>query len=266
MTETMSMMSLMSLLGAVVVASIAGSPHCAGMCGVFVAFATGAGDKSAGNGLVLAAAYHGGRLVTYVLLGCVCGLIGGAVEVGGSVVGLSRAAAVVAGSMMIVFGVAAVLRSMGVRIAAVGVHGPMTRWLMAGQRAAMKWPAGPRALTIGMLTTLLPCGWLWAFAVTAAATASPWMGAAVMAAFWVGTVPVLAAVGLGVRKMSGISVPGVSVITSVAIVVLGVYMIWTRSAISADALAARSSAVTPANLVEHVHGLEAQENCCGGKK
>jgi hypothetical protein len=40
----------------------------------------------------------------------------------------------------------------------------------------------------------LPCGWLWAFVVAAAGTASPWTGAAVMAVFWLGTVPAMTGV------------------------------------------------------------------------
>jgi sulfite exporter TauE/SafE len=44
------------------------------------------------------------------------------------------------------------------------------------------------------LTGLLPCGWLWAFVVSAAGTASPWAGAAVMTVFWLGTVPVMTCV------------------------------------------------------------------------
>ena len=45
-----------------------------------------------------------------------------------------------------------------------------------------------------MLTGLLPCGWLWAFVVSAAGTASPVAGALVMAVFWLGTVPAMTGV------------------------------------------------------------------------
>jgi sulfite exporter TauE/SafE len=255
-----------ALLVTILVASLLGSPHCAGMCGVFVAFATGAGDASAPRQLVLAAAYHGGRLLTYVLLGVICGLLGSALELGGAMVGLQQAAAVAAGSMMVVFGSVAALRSAGVKIAPVAVHAPFKKALIAGQRIAMKWKPVPRALTIGLLTTLLPCGWLWAFAVTAAATASPWLGAAVMAVFWLGTVPILAALGAGVRKLAGTSVPGISVITSVAIIVIGLYMIATRATISPQDLAARSAAAaSKQSLLEHVQSLEPEHECCKPK-
>jgi len=48
-----------------------------------------------------------------------------------------------------------------------------------------------RAWLIGLLTGLLPCGWLWAFVVSAAGTATPWAGAGVMVVFWLGTLPAM---------------------------------------------------------------------------
>jgi len=51
-----------------------------------------------------------------------------------------------------------------------------------------------KAAILGMLTGLLPCGWLWAFVITAGGTASPLTGAVVMFAFWLGTVPAMVGV------------------------------------------------------------------------
>ncbi len=44
---------------------------------------------------------------------------------------------------------------------------------------------------MGAITGLIPCGWLWAFVITAAGTGSPVSGALVMLAFWLGTVPAM---------------------------------------------------------------------------
>ena len=60
-----------------------------------------------------------------------------------------------------------------------------------------------RALAIGLLTTLLPCGWLYVFVATAAGTGSGPGGALVMAVFWAGTVPVLAGVGALAQRAAG---------------------------------------------------------------
>jgi hypothetical protein len=50
-----------------------------------------------------------------------------------------------------------------------------------------------------MVLGLLPCGFLYAAVVAAAASGSPLVGAAGMAAFGVGTIPALLAVGLAGR-------------------------------------------------------------------
>jgi len=48
-----------------------------------------------------------------------------------------------------------------------------------------------RAWLVGVMTGLLPCGWLWAFVVSAAGTGSPLAGASLMAVFWLGTLPAM---------------------------------------------------------------------------
>src|SRR5690606_18807129 len=60
-----------------------------------------------------------------------------------------------------------------------------------------------RAALLGVSTGLLPCGWLYAFALSAAATGSARDGALVMAAFWLGSVPALVGVGAIVARLSG---------------------------------------------------------------
>lgn len=221
-----------ALLLSVLIASLIGSPHCVGMCGVFVAFATGAGDARSAGKLALTASYHGGRLMMYALLGAISGAMGHAVEFSGAAWGLPYAAAVVAGGMMTVFGLAALLRHLGVRIGSGEAWGyaPLKRGLLAAQRAAMVLPAVPRAGVIGLCTALLPCGWLWAFVAMSGGTASPLGGAAVMAVFWLGTLPALVTLGAGVRGLMGLRAPGLSVVTSVVIVMAGLYMIGSRLA------------------------------------
>src|SRR5205823_3884811 len=105
-----------ALIAAVFLASLLGSLHCAGMCGAFLAFAVGAEDPGAGRRAALQGAYHIGRLCTYLVFGAVAGGVGAALDLGGSLVGVQRVAAVLAGSMMVVFGVGAALRLRGVRL------------------------------------------------------------------------------------------------------------------------------------------------------
>lgn len=59
-----------------------------------------------------------------------------------------------------------------------------------------------RGLVTGLLTALLPCGWLYLFALFAAGTGSVASGVLVMAAFWLGTVPALVSLVAGTRALS----------------------------------------------------------------
>src|SRR5581483_1669212 len=105
-----------------------GSFHCAGMCGAFLALATGSPDKAAPGGwktpAACQAAYHLGRLVTYVALGAAAGAAGRLLNLAGALAGLSRAAAVVAGATMICFAAVAFLRARGVRVRRMSMPGP----------------------------------------------------------------------------------------------------------------------------------------------
>lgn len=195
-----------ALFVTVFLTSLLGSTHCAGMCGAFMLFAIGVDgtrERDTLREVRLHACYHGGRLVTYTLLGVIAGTIGAGVDLGGSVVGLNRAAAILTGATMIVFGVAGIARATGRRVPAPGVPKVMKRGVKRGFDRAARLPAPGRALVTGLLTTLLPCGWLYAFVIVSAGTASPIFGALCMVAFWVGTLPVMLTLGAGVRRLLG---------------------------------------------------------------
>jgi sulfite exporter TauE/SafE len=220
----------MTALVAVLLASLFGSLHCAGMCGPLVAFAIGSTDvQSTAARAVLQLAYHGGRLVTYALVGAVCGLLGAALDLGGAMLGLNRVAAVMAGGMMIAVGLVTLVRYLGLHVPHPPVPGFLTRAVFLGQRAAAGLRPLPRALAIGLLTALLPCGWLYAFAIIAAGTGGAVMGAAVMIAFWLGTVPVLVSLGVGIQALTGTLGRRIPLATAIVIVLLGLYTVCGRS-------------------------------------
>jgi sulfite exporter TauE/SafE len=250
-------------LAAVLAASLLGSLHCAGMCGALVAFAVGDPAVTSRSGrAALHAAYHGGRLASYAVLGALCGLVGAAVDLGGSMVGLNRLAAVVAGAMMVAVGVVALLHWRGFRLKWPAAAGRLGRLVVLAQRAALGLRPFPRALVIGLLTALLPCGWLYAFAIVAAGTGSALWGGAVMAAFWAGTVPVLACVGVGVQTLSATLGRRVPLVTALVLVALGLVTILGRSAIDARAmdLPAAATSDDPAGQIETIR--QTPPPCC----
>jgi sulfite exporter TauE/SafE len=229
---------MIALLSAVLIASLLGSTHCAGMCGAFMLFAVAESPPQVSawrSRLALNSAYNLGRLVTYVLLGAAAGSLGAALDLGGSMLGVQRVAAVLAGAMMIVFGLVALARARGYRVRRVPLPAFVTRLVTVGHRRAADAPPLTRAWTIGMLTTLLPCGWLYAFAVTAAGTANPLHGAAVMAVFWAGTLPIMATLGLGAQALAGPLQSKLPLLTSILLVCVGFYTVLGRMALPAMA-------------------------------
>jgi sulfite exporter TauE/SafE len=211
----------------VLTASLLGSLHCAGMCGGFVAFY--AGDRR-GERSRLAAhlAYSAGRLVAYASLGALGGALGAALDATGGLLGVQRAAAVVAGALMTLWGAAALLAVGGVRVPRLAAP-PALRGLVSGgvARVAARPPA-TRALVIGLLTGCLPCGWLYAFAATAAGTGSAPAGAAVMAVFWLGTLPVMLSLGAGLAALAGPLRRHVPAACAVAMIAVGLLAVAGR--------------------------------------
>ena len=218
-----------ALLTTVFAASVVGSLHCVGMCGPFVAFYSGSDGSSGLRRLVSHGAYSGGRLLTYALFGLAAGSVGAALDVAGSLAGFQSIAAIVAGVTMIVWGLLALLQLRGVKIFKHGSgNGRVARLFRRGFSLVSDKPPVVRASVVGVLSGFLPCGWLWAFVVTAAGTGSALGGAAVMTAFWAGTVPALLAVGFGTQLVSAPLRRHVPAVTAVLLVALGLFAILGR--------------------------------------
>ena len=237
---------------AVFLLSLMGSLHCAGMCGAFVVFAVSTpspGTSTPTNRALLHIAYNGGRLVTYAILGTLAGTLGAALDLGGAQIGVARLAMVFAGVVMIGFGIVTFARLRGVRLPNAPIPKRWQALISRGHRFAMGKPPIVRALVIGLLTTLLPCGWLYVFAVYAASTGSAPLGAVVMAIFWVGTLPILVTVGEGVGRLAGALGRHLPTLTTAGIVLVGIWTIVGRAELppmSQPALT-RASDVVPAD-------------------
>ena len=195
----------------VLIASVVGSPHCAAMCGLIAA--------GAGRGTGPQTLYHLGRLTGYVALGAVAGALGQGLNHAGLLVGVASAATQLAGVLLVAAGLTGILASLGVRLGgAAAVH----RWAVALAARLGHIPPRRRAWSLGMITAVLPCGWLLAFVATAGGAGTPALGAITMGVFWVGTVPLLAAAGGLVRKASGPLRRRLPLMSATALIVLGV--------------------------------------------
>jgi sulfite exporter TauE/SafE len=251
-----------ALIATVLVASFLGSLHCAGMCGVFVAIAVGAAPMASPSiggrlprpawraHLAAQSAYHGGRLVTYAALGAAAGGLGSALDLAGAAFGLQRTALALAGASMVAFGAILVLRRAGLRVPPAPLPGGLRDALVRGHRRALSLPPLVRAGAIGLMTTLLPCGWLYAFALVAAGTGAPGAGAVTMATFWFGTLPVLAAVGAGARALAGPLRRHVPTVAALAVIAVGAMTVAARLRVPAlETSAAARGVVDPAAVL-----------------
>ena len=221
---------MMSALVAVVASSTLGSLHCLAMCGPLVAVAhpgaTGAVPGASRLGLAAlsrTASLHSlGRLVAYLVLGAAAGLVGAVLNLAGNLANVQRVAAIVSAVFLVAWGL---WMMFGKRAVSVGANGgAFGQGLVQLRRRAPRW----RPLWLGMLTGLLPCGWLWAFVASAAGAATWWGGAATMAAFWLGSLPVMVGVvSLGGRALTQLRGKA-SLITGLVLVVLGLYQLVHR--------------------------------------
>jgi len=175
----------MTLYAAIVISSLVGSAHCLAMCGPLISLS--GGSSGGARALRLALTHALGRLTTYAALGAAAGAVGGAVDLAGRLATVQHVASIAAGAVIIAWGGRAIAIAAGWVLPRPGNAAWFRRGLvqLRGRRAAS------RAWLIGVLTGLLPCGWLWAFVISAAGTGHPASGAAVMAAFWLGTVPAM---------------------------------------------------------------------------
>ena len=177
-----------------------------------------------------------------MLVGFAAGAAGAVLDLASTLAGLQPIALALAGGLMMLFGLAELARqsrwpSTLARFGHWRLPPAWTKIVQRGQRFAAAQSALPRALTMGLLTTLLPCGWLYAFVVTAAGSGGPWQGAAVMATFWIGTLPVMLSLGIGVRQLASTLGERLPTITAVALIAVGFVTLSSRVTLSPEKLA-----------------------------
>ena len=222
-------MAFAEVAGAVLGASLLGSPHCAGMCGGFVCFVSG---EAGARRWVPQTAYHVGRFLSYVLLGAAAGAIGAGIERLGWAVGIGRLAPVLAGFLLLVWGGLHLMAAVGRGPAMPSPHAsPLARRVAAWIRVLRDWPPVARGFAVGLLTTLIPCGFLYSFVAVAGGTGSPLAGATVLAIFWLGTVPILATLGWIADRVVGRLRARLPILSASLLILLGLLTLTGRLAL-----------------------------------
>lgn len=168
-------------------AGLAGSLHCIGMCGPLATVGCRAGlSKSSHAGPWL---FVTGKLLSYSLLGLAAGWLGRAL-LGTGLLGTTTAyLSLIGGIVMIAAIVLARFKVTSSGAASVSV--------LAARFALRMGKQAP--LLLGVAAALLPCGLLYAMVARSAAAAEPLQSMALMQSFGLGTTPALLGLGLIVR-------------------------------------------------------------------
>lgn len=176
---------------AALLAGLAGSGHCLGMCGgISAALAGGGRGRTWLNALLLST----GRVASYSLAGAIAGTGGALLGRGLDLLRLGQTLRIGFGLLLVAVGLTLALRWRGLlRIEALGGR-VWTR--LAPTLQGLLPPRGPaQALLAGALWGWLPCGLVYSMLTLALASGDAARGALVMAGFGLGTLP--AVVGAG---------------------------------------------------------------------
>ncbi len=138
--------------------------------------------------------FHGGRIGTFLIMGLILGAIGGSISLTGTFVGVFQ---IVISVGMVIAG----LSILGARSLLVLLPGGNTSLLGTGFQKKLKtWRESTNAyipIVLGAITFILPCGFTQSMQLFALSSSSPLLGGLSLAAFAIGTSPVLFMVGLG---------------------------------------------------------------------
>ncbi len=172
-------------LGALFVAGLATSLHCAGMCGLLTC---GLGIAGRGPALASVGLYHFCRLVGYSIAGAIMGFVGSRIGFTFSPSGVQWL------PLLLIIFLIAIVFGLDKKMAAIPGLGKI---MLQIRLKTMKFPPLLRAAIIGLATPLLPCGPLYAILALALASGSPVRGVEIMLAFGLGALPAIWAVQIG---------------------------------------------------------------------
>ncbi len=178
--------------------------HCSGMCGGFVvAYSSAKIDVglSSFRQVVSHLLYNLGRVTTYMGIGALFGFLGAMLAFERTSQGVLYA---IIALIMILMGLSILGKSTFMtRLESLSFF---DRYLKTAFQRLIRSRSLPSFYALGVLNGLLPCGFVYFFAVTAASTASALDGALVMAVFGIATIPILFTMGffVGILQKPGL--------------------------------------------------------------
>ena len=218
-------MDTVNLLTIITIAFLGSFGHCIGMCGgIVLAYSTIKIEPSSSkvSKTVAHLLYNFGRVLTYTILGALFGAIGG-------VATFSNTAN---GTLLIIAGIAMILAGLSlmgkIKFLTVIEHSiSSSNFYKKSFQSILHSKSNASFFILGMLNGLLPCGFVYFFAITAASTASPLYGALVMFIFGISTIPAMFSLGFLSSLASATSFRNMMMsLSSVAVILYGAFTIY----------------------------------------
>lgn len=218
-------METVDILSIITIAFLGSFGHCIGMCGgIVIAYSStkvqNQWSKSQQSFAHLL--YSFGRILTYAILGAVFGYLGGVATFSNTANGILW---LVAGTAMLLTGLSLLGK---IKFLTLIEHSfSKSTWYQENFKALLKSQTFFSFFLLGMLNGLLPCGFVYFFAITAASTADPLYGAMVMMIFGLSTIPALFSLGffVGLFKQSGLRNIMIK-LAAISVILYGSYTIY----------------------------------------
>lgn len=190
-----------SLVYMAFITGLLGAGHCIGMCGGLVS-ALSLSDAGQRGGWLFHLLYNSGRVATYTFIGAVVGWLGSALAYTDHFKVVTRSLLLCSDLFVILIGLGTAGMFARLNIAKLDFPGPIRSMSKAVDRLR-RLPPALSALPLGLLFGFIPCGYLYAVAITAAQSASIMTGALMLLAFGIGTAPSLFFFGGAAHWLSG---------------------------------------------------------------
>lgn len=190
-----------SLIFMAFVTGLLGTGHCIGMCGGLVS-ALSLSEAGRKGGWLFHLLYNLGRITTYTFIGAVVGWLGSALAYTDHFKIVTRSLLIGSDIFVILIGLGTAGLFAWMNISKLDFPGPMQAMTLA-VGSLRRLPPALSALPLGLLFGFIPCGYLYAVAITAAQSASMTTGAFMLFAFGLGTAPSLLLFGGAAHWLSG---------------------------------------------------------------
>ena len=190
-----------SLIYMAFVTGLLGTGHCIGMCGGLVS-ALSLSEAGRQGGWFFHLLYNLGRISTYTFIGAVVGWLGSALTYTDRFKMVSRSLLIGSDVFVILVGLGTAGLFTWLNVSKLDFPGPMKAMTLA-VAGLRRLPPALSALPLGLLFGFIPCGYLYAVAITAAQSASVATGALMLFAFGLGTAPSLLLFGGAAHWLSG---------------------------------------------------------------